>query len=139
VGVRYQRGLELKQILIILITFAITSTSADETIEIADRIDWADYPAHFVDTNEYDRKLIHASMLKQAKCSSKNSSKWFCTEDYVRIFEGINGSGKKLELWYVCSEKHNIPVQTYYPERLLEIVKCIEFTWDYEAKDFSLE
>jgi len=129
----------LKHILIILLTFVITSASAVETIEIADRIDWTDYPAHFVDASEYDRKLIHASMLKQAKCSSENSSKWFCSEDYVRIFGGINGSGKKLELWYVCSEKHNIPVQSYYAEKLLENVKCIELTWDYETKEFSLE
>lgn len=129
----------MKQILIIIFTFIISSANAVETIEIADRIDWADYPAHFIDTNEYDRKLIHSSILSLAKCSSENSSKWFCTEDYVRIFRGINGSGKKLELWYVCSEKHNIPVQNYYAEKLLETVECIELTWDFEDKEFSLE
>jgi hypothetical protein len=111
-------------------------------VVIADYLDWANYPAFYVDAPSQSRPAMTLAVTTAVKgaeieCIAHESCSWLRLAGKLRFFRAVSGSGKALRGGMVCPDADWLPHQRYYQEKFL-VVDCIRLRWDFEMHRYKL-
>jgi hypothetical protein len=129
-----------------LIIFGIAplgATPADNLeVVIADHLDWANYPAFYVDAPSQSRPAMILAVTtavsgEENACLAHESCSWLRLTGKLRYFRAVSGSGRAILSGMVCPDADWLPHQRYYQEKFL-VIDCIRLRWDLEMHRYKL-
>ncbi len=127
----------------LLISYTVCAAGGEhaEEIIIADRINWANYPAFYIDAPASIRGSMEAGLQQYLAedsmfCDELVGTMWVCGEDELRYFQAVSGGGDYLQSGFACQVGEDFPHQKYYPLRLLNLPYCITLDWGDNGEHF---